>query len=88
MARIVGSPSKSFEKPIFDDLLAPTVTCKQTWAETHLLPYRYSDYFLYSKKSSAAWLGSLDKAARTVVWERLNDYYGRALLREGYGMEK
>lgn len=54
------------------------------YAETRLLPYKYSKYYIYNCEVSAKWLDQRDEAARAIVWARLEGLYMTRLLKLGF----
>ncbi|KAF1932461.1 uncharacterized protein M421DRAFT_417177 [Didymella exigua CBS 183.55] len=57
----------------FNTLIAPTQVCRQMYAETRLLPYKYSTYNVSLIINFTLWMGRLDEALHTTVWEALNE---------------
>jgi hypothetical protein len=66
-------------------LFAPTMVCRQMYAETRLLPYKYSEYDVRTCQVFEKWLDHLDEAARAMVWAKLEEFH---MVGWGYKLER
>jgi hypothetical protein len=62
-----------------DCYIALPQTCRQIWAETQLLPYKYADYNK-TDRHFVLWLEVLDGAAFQMVWKSLSEEQKKKVL--------
>lgn len=73
---------------IFRDLITPIYTCRQIYAETRLLPYRYNKFTAIYPPYSMKWLDHFDEVSRTAVWNTLLEEDIEKLMKSGYKLPK
>ena len=82
-ASLTGENSWRSTPDIFQALVAPTYTCRQIYAETRLLPYKYSMYVFTYGHWFIKWLDGLEDAVQAIVWDRVGDLAKEAVFAQG-----